>query len=177
MPKKTTHVENFMSRAYGKCTIQDDITGFADLAISEANKILRGSVSLVINAIADTAKTNLISEVKGAKNTLPEGGALYKGIRAFVYKDKATGVVHVLGDTHTNDGTWRLRFFEAGTEPRYNRKLKGKTKTGKPRYTKGRFTGKIEPTWFFQKAIKAVEPNIISIMSGHIEKKITELAS
>lgn len=178
MPKRTSHVERLKSGLYGNYSeIVDDITGFCDMSIAEANNVLRGAVSLAVNNIAEIAGHNLVSRVKGANEKLPEGGTLYKGIRAYVYKDKATAVVHVLGDKKSNDGTWRTRFFEAGTKERHHKVQSGLTKTGKPKYRKGKSIGRISETWFFRDALTEGTPEIEDIMTKHIEKKIEQLAA
>lgn len=178
MPKKTSHVERLKSGLYGNYSeIVDDISGFCDMSIDEANTALRGAVSLAVNHIAEIAGRNLVSAVKGANGKLPEGGSLYKGIRAYVYKDLATGMVHILGDKKVNDGTWRTRFFEAGTKERYHKKKTGVTKSGRPKYSKGKSVGHISETWFFRDALTEGTPEIEDIMTKHLEKKIEQLAA
>lgn len=131
-----------------------------DMSIDTANVVLRSVMTKAVNDIADTARANLTSKIQGANNKLKEGGTLYAGIRCFTWKNVPAATVHIYGNRN-NDGTWRLRFFEGGTKDRYQRK--DKTKSKRQKGNKGRYTGRIEPTWFFNDAVKAY--NTSALMS------------
>ena len=154
-----------------------NLTDFIDMSMDELNAGMRAGVTLAANDIAKQAQLNLVSRVSGARNTLPEGGSLYDGIRCFTWRDAPAATVHIYGNLGHNDGTWRLRFFNGGTKDRYHKKMvdvPGKKRKAK---SKGRYVGKITPTNFFDDALTNIDATAKNYMIASLSKRLSTLAS
>lgn len=103
----------------------------------------RHGVSNAVNEIMRRTKANIASSWFNGFSTRTFQTPLINGVRGFLYKGEATGIVSVMGDTVHNDGTWRLRFFEGGTAPRPSKH--------------GKDYGSIRPTNFFANAINSTD--------------------
>ena len=71
------------------------------------------------------------------------------------------GAVDILGNTRTNDGTWRLRFFEGGTKLR-------KSKHGKN-------YGRIRETWFFGNAASSIGSDALDMIQTAVSEAVDEI--
>lgn len=119
----------------------------------------RHGVSNAVNDIIKRTKANISSSWFNGDSTKSFGVPLKEGVRGFLYKGEATGVVSVMGDTVHNDGTWRLRFFEGGTKPRPSKHGKD---YGSIRATNF-FANVINSTDYFETIRQAVETEIDKI--------------
>lgn len=158
--------------------IRNQLEEFSDITIEEMNKITRGAVTVGANIIGNQARKNLQAKVKGAMGQMPEGGNLYQGIRIFTWKQAPAATVQIYGNTTTNDGTWRLRFFEGGTKDRYQ-KIRSKPENGRKRgkVVAKKYLGKIQPTWFFKDAIEQVQSQVDSSVVEYINKKMSQVVN
>lgn len=86
----------------------------------------------------------------------------------FTKVDGASLNVNAMGTRKSGSGTYRTRFFEAGTKDRYQ-----KTRNG-IRLKKKKFIGKITGTYFFRNTVEANRENIVNIMRDVISKYVQE---
>ena len=83
--------------------------------------------------------------------------------------DGASLNVNAMGNRKSSSGTYRARFFEAGTKDRYQ-----KTRNG-IRLKKKKFIGKIKPTNFFSLAVQANRGMVASKMEEVIIPYIKQI--
>ena len=137
-------------------------TGFAQIDTAEVDKMLDRlgndattaiweGVKAGANALKYGAQERFRRSRKGASNPQDTlgGKPLYEGVQSKYYPDYMEAIVHILGD-------FKLKWFEAGTDDRYNGKRNvggGKRrKIYKRRSVKGngtRYTGRITAKPFF----------------------------
>lgn len=83
--------------------------------------------------------------------------------------------VHIMGtrtkdeDTGMVSGTFRARFLEKGTKPRYAKTIH------KQPLKKKRYLGSIKPKWFFKDAQATVEPQLTTIYMREIQKTLDKI--
>ena len=80
----------------------------------------------------------------------------------FTKVDGASLNVNAMGTRKKGSGTYRTRFFEAGTVDRYQKKING------IRLKRKKYIGRIKPTNFFQSAVSANENAAIKLMEDVI---------
>lgn len=164
--------DKYGSELYGNyAKVKENITKWCDLSIEEIDNALRIGASKGVNLIAKIARQNLTNEVSGANNPLPEGGSLYKGIRAFTWKNSPSATVHIYGDLTKNDGTWRTRLYEGGTKKRYHY-LRYTKPNGRKAKKRSKYIGKLDATWFFRDAVNQAESQIESMMTNEVYTKM-----
>lgn len=139
-----------------------------DVAIDEIKKSIRHGVWLVMEEIKKLSISNLTSKVNAAGTNNEWSTPLMSGVRGFLWKEENSASVHIYGNLQQNDGTWRLRFMETGTKPRY---VKKNTKYKR----KGMYLGQIEPKPFFNPAVDTVQGKASGIIDSQIERKISML--
>ena len=83
--------------------------------------------------------------------------------------DGSSLTVNAMGNRKSSSGTYRARFFEAGTKDRYQ-----KTRNG-IRLKKKKFIGKIKPTNFFNSAVQANRGMVASKMEEVIIPYIKQI--
>lgn len=93
----------------------------------------------------------------------------------FTRPDGASLVVHAMGNRKKGSGTYRTRFFEAGTKDRYQKTWNG------VKLKKKRYLGSIKPTHFFGDAVAAERSNVArqmeEIIGIYIEKAFEKQSS
>lgn len=95
---------------------------YFNLADERIKSAARHGVSDAVNILKRTTWANVAAiPYKMTTPTKKYGVPLIEGVRAYMWKGEATGVVHVLGNDYTNDGTWLLRFFAGRGAFRKNR--------------------------------------------------------
>lgn len=132
---------------------------FFDLTNKRIFAATRHGVSNAINALNRQTKSNIAGSWFNSSGSNKYGVGLIEGVNSFLYDNEATGIVNILGTRPANDGTWRLRFFEGGTDFR-------KSKHGKN-------YGKIRPAHFFANAVNSV--NYFEIIKRSVEQAIDEI--
>jgi len=124
------------------------LDNYLDVTLETVIAKVKHGVSESINQIASDTRTKLSQTGLKINSPMKEGGTLMEGIRAFMYRNDGSdyihGLVHILGNRNTNDGTWRLRFFEGGTKERMVKRTKKKL-------------GKIGARWFFADSLVGAE--------------------
>lgn len=145
-------------------SLKDQLYDVIDVTVEEAIAKVRHGISQSINTIAQDTRNALQNTGYRVNSPMPEGGTLMEGIRAFLYRrdssDYIHGVVHILGNRNTNDGTWRLRFFEGGTQDRWQKK------GNKRNLTKVKYLGSLPSKWFFRDSIQNAEQKTANIINN-----------
>lgn len=150
---------------------------------SENNReALFEGVRAVSNAIKEDAKRNLRRDVRGADGTARTGKPMSEGVQNKHRREYIESTVHILGD-------FRLKWFESGTQDRYNGKrnvydkLTGgftglrrtivKRRTESSRKRAVRYTGRIKGVRFFADARNSTD--VDDVMTRAITKKLEEI--
>lgn len=126
-----------------------------DLKMStpEARKAIRGALVSSARIIQRQARTNLMS-VKNKDGSLLKSENLKGWVRYSVYRGNDGVRVHVQQSFFKKwNPSFLLRFFEAGTNDRYNRKLRAGRLKGRA-LRKKRYTGRILESKFFSKSVE-----------------------
>lgn len=130
---------------------------FGDL-FDKTNREIKHAMFDGIATTIDAIKTRTLNNIAGSdfKSSTSNkfGVGLIEGVRAFMVKGEG-GIVHVLGNMKSNDGTWRLRFFEGGAT-RKNR-------------------GIIGPRYFFKHAISGADAEAMSNITARIQQAINDI--
>lgn len=137
---------------------------FGDLFKKTDQRIMsaaRHGVSDAINRIKEKTKSNISSSWFNSSSSRKYGIGLIEGVKAYLWQGEATGFVDILGNTRTNDGTWRLRLFEGGTKER-------KSKHGKS-------YGRIRSAWFFSNAVSSIGSDAVTDIQNSIQTAIDEI--
>lgn len=122
---------------------------------------VRHGISQAANVIKEKTERNIRSSSFRSTTSRTYSAPLIEGVKAYLHKGELSGFVDILGNTRTNDGTWRLRFFEGGTK---NRKSKY-----------GRSYGSIGAEWFFDRAVSSVGSDAVDMIQRSIENAINEI--
>ena len=146
---------------------------FKELTSKEMTK----AVKRAVNKAANTLKANTLSELHSIGLNISSNNKYSDRLDDGVRMRKASGnydediysMVHIMGSQATGSGTFRLRFFEAGTNDRYQTEIHG-TPLKKPRYI-----GRIKPYRFFQAANSTLESQLDSIYMDEIDKTIQKI--
>lgn len=147
--------------------VNDTIEQYADDLTNTLNLGVKVGIAKASNLIRDRVKQSVKAAPFNSSSSQQYGVPLIQGVRTTMAKGYPIGYVSMLGDTHHNDGTWRLRFFNAGTK---YRKRKTNSPTGKLKI--GRKLGKIKPTFFFDNALKDAENIATKLVNEELQKSI-----
>lgn len=147
--------------------IIEDTTG---RSIKEVLKVMaRAEASALRRAagiIKKKAKTNAKStKVAMTKRSDKYNDTLIDAIRQSKVRDGAI-VVHTMGTRKSGSGTFRTRFFEGGTQIRYQKTQNGVT------LQKPRKVGKITATPFFGPAVSTSDSELLKVMDEQLKKYI-----
>lgn len=139
-----------------------DMQEFAERHEKEVISKVRHGISNAINQLKEETKSSLSSANPplNVNSPMSEGASLMEGIKAFMdttVDDTHEGIVHILGNRKINDGTWRLRFFEGGTQTRYDKRRR-------------RSLGAIKSRWFFRNQVDSAQ----SVTENSINHALTE---
>lgn len=127
---------------------KDDATKFLDevsgiMQKAKASALRKGAAVIKKQAQASLQSTGIDYNRQNTRYN----DTLISGVRITKLKDGDTIGVHILGSRSSGSGTFRLRFFEKGTNERY-----AKTYNGKP-LKKARRLGRIKSYKFFESAV------------------------
>lgn len=90
--------------------------------------------------------------------------------------DDAIASVHILGTQKKGSGTFRLRFYENGTDKRYTGPyVKTHYKSGKKFRVKGHYTGQLDGRGFFKQISNSELQKAPSIINKEINDAINKL--
>lgn len=130
------------------------------------NKAYRNGLRYSLNIVKKETIKNLRARVgKGVtRHKNQNGKTLESGVKIKVYKDLTGGNVHILSD-------YKLRWFENGTEPRYNNQKKTTFKLLK----KKRYTGRMQALHFFKDAYTSKEREVFSTLEKNIASAIQKI--
>lgn len=122
----------------------------------------RHGVSNAINALIDKTKQNVSGAYFRSSTSQHYGVPLVEGVRGYLYRGVPTGFVDILGNRQSNDGTWRLRFFEGGTKERKNK-------------SNGHSYGRLKPARFFAPVAGMAQTEAVNKIKESISNAIDEL--
>lgn len=154
---------------------------FKDLNMNtnDSRKALRRGLAASARVIQKQAKANLnMVQNKASGKTLASKN-LKKWVRYVVYKRTLGFRVHIQesrGSSKQENPSFLLKFFEEGTDDRFNKKVK-KERMFTRRLRKERYTGKITASHFFSNASREKIGEAQSTLQKNIEKHIQKIAS
>lgn len=123
----------------------------------------RHGVSNALNLIKDKTKSNISSSYFRSATSQHYPVGLIQGVKAYLYQGEPTGFVDILGNTRTNDGTWRLRFFEGGTKQRKSKN--------------GRSYGALRGAYFFSNAYASIGSDAYATIQQAVNEAVDEINS
>ena len=150
-----------------------------NLSTGESRKALRRGLAASARIIQRQAKSNLNAVKNRASGTTLVSNNLKEWVRYVVYKRTLGFRVHIQesrGSSKKENPSFLLKFFEEGTDDRFNKKVK-KERMFSRRLRKERYTGKISASHFFSTASKSKIGEAQSTLQKHIEKHIQKIAS
>ena len=145
---------------------EDRLKSFFNDRFDRTDKRIRAAVrhgiSEAINRIKLKTQQNISGSWFRSRTSEHYSTPLIEGVKAYLQRGGLLmGYVDILGNTKTNDGTWRLRFFEGGTKLR-------KAKHGKD-------YGKIRADWFFDRAYNSIGSDAVEIIQSSVDNAINEI--
>lgn len=151
-----------MAKEFISLSVRDTLDNFTGELRDKLDRAARAGVIAAINTIRDKVKSSVSSADFNTSSSKQFGVPLIEGVRTYMEQGYPIGVTHILGNTKTNDGTWRLRFFEGGTKERVQK-------------TTGRKTGSISPRWFFNDSTSNADEIAQRLIDDRIAKAIEEI--
>lgn len=154
------------------------------MTTQESRRAIRNGLAAAGRIIRNAARKNLsaTSGKHGPINSAP----LLRFVKIKVYKDFGGVRVDILGGTSKRQRTalakkgvkdlaYTLKFFDLGTKDRYNRRRKRKVLWNKT-LRKKRYTGRIQASEFFQRAVKSKNEEAQEKLQFFIERQIERIA-
>lgn len=151
-----------MAKEFISLSVRDTLDNFTGELRDKLDKAARAGVIAAINTIRDKVKSSVSSADFNTSSSKHFGVPLIEGVRTYMEQGYPIGVTHILGNTKSNDGTWRLRFFEGGTKERVQK-------------TTGRKTGSISARWFFNDSTSNADEIAQRLIDDRIAKAIEEI--
>lgn len=132
---------------------------FNDFNGKDMKRAMHTAIQRSLVVVKKKAVSNLGQAVEPDKISFPDkyGNTLKKGIKTKVFRNKQSGIIHIKGN-------YKLRFFEGGTDDRYQ---EYNTRSPKVPLKKDRYTGKIKKYNFFSNALMQTEEQVFNNI--HIE--------
>jgi hypothetical protein len=149
------------------CEFTVDTSQVLNLFAEFDKKMRKQTFRTVLRKGATILQKQTISNLKGIVKNIDRintkyNSSLRKGVKYSIGKDNQSAKVHIMND-------FRLKFFELGTQERYNKKIKGKP------LKKERYVGKIRPYYFFKTAKEQTETQIFSSMEKMLIETIEKI--
>lgn len=144
----------------------------------EVLKARKRGMNKAVMKIRNKTKSLIKSSLPASKNKNPKySDTLLEGARVSKYKDsslvgEAIAGAHIMGVRKSGSGTFRLRFFEGGTDKRYVKDHSRKNKNGGTHKVKGHYTGRIKGKGFFKSAVDSEISKASSIIEQELNKAI-----
>lgn len=135
---------------------------FSEFDVKLRKKTFRTVLRKSSNILRKQAISNLKAHVQNIDKKDKWGNTLRKGIKVKYAKNLSYAKVHIMGN-------FKLKFFEMGTNVRYNKKYRNKT------LLKRRYTGSITPTRFFTTAKKQTEQQVFNSIKNNLEDTIRKI--
>lgn len=131
-------------------------------------KIFKDCVKRSLDIIKKAAENELSKHTSALDKKDKYNNTLRKGIKANVYKDNVSGIVHIMGN-------YKLKWFQNGTVDRYKKTYKDKNGNEKKYKGKGAYTGKMKSTNFFSTATTNVEAKVFGEMESRFNESIQKV--
>ena len=137
---------------------------FAELSNKNQKKVHRIALAKALSILVKEARSTLKGVIRKSiySKSKKTGRSLASGIKYRINKEATEGKAHILGD-------FRLKFFELGTNIRFN-KQKGRIKLKAKRYT-----GNIKPTNFFTTAKQQTQQQVFDSIKKNMEDTIIKI--
>ena len=145
----------------------------------EVLKARRRGMNKAVSKIRNATKKLIKSTFPNAtKSSDKYNDSLIEGARVSKYREstlvgEAVAGTHIMGLRKKGSGTFRLRFFEGGTDKRFIKDHKRRNpKNGGMHHVKGHYTGSIKGKGFFKSAVDSEINNASSIIEEELNKAI-----
>lgn len=146
----------------------------------EVLKARKRGMNKAVQKIRNTTKKFIKSSFPNATKTSDKyNDSMIEGARVTKYKEstlvgEAVAGAHIMGLRKKGSGTFRLRFFEGGTEKRFIKDHKRKSKNGVSYHVKGHYTGSVKGKSFFSNAVSTEINKATSIIEEELNKAINK---
>ena len=157
-----------MRRGQGMSTNVGEVyEKFLQLATPEMRKALKSGLRAAAGKLRTETRKQVRVSLPAVKTKNPKySDTMYDAVRVSKVEEDRKGnmetKVHIMGTRNSTSGTYRLRFFEKGTVPRF-------TRSGQ------HYRGVIKPMWFFRNANMAWEAQYTQIMNSSLDKAIDRI--
>ena len=149
--------------------IEGSLIGKFEETAKEMPRIEKKALYRAAYYLRDQIRNNLIAKVPKANTRNPKYTDTLIDAVGFTRPDGGSLVVNALGTRAPGSGTFRTRFFEAGTKERYQLRRNG------IKLKKKKSVGALPAKPFFQGAVRANEGQAVNLMRETITKYITEI--
>ena len=148
--------------------IEGSLIGKFEETAKEMPRIEKKALYRAAYYLRDQIRNNLIAKVPKANTRNPKYTDTLIDAVGFTRPDGGSLVVNALGTRAPGSGTFRTRFFEAGTKERYQRRRNG------IKLKKKKFIGRITEHPFFRSAVQANESAAVELMRQVIVQYVDE---
>lgn len=145
-----------------------------NMTMPESKKALKRALGASARIIQKQAKANLGNVTNGASGSTLKADGLKRFVRYKVYRDANGAWVHIQKSKGKNK-SYMLKWFEEGTDERYNGRRKRKILWNR-KLSKKRYTGYIRPSHFFSTAVKSKKNEAEDRLEELIIKYIKKVA-
>lgn len=117
----------------------------------------------------DQIRNEMIAKIPKANTRNPKYIDTLADAVGFTHPEGGSLNVNALGNRKSGSGTYRARFFEKGTQERYQRRRNG------IKLKKKKSVGKLPAKPFFQGAVQASQNQAVELMRDTITKYVTDI--
>jgi len=149
--------------------IKGTFKGNFDEVANEMPNIEKRALYHAAYFLREKIRESLVSSLPKATQRNPKYTDTLVDAVGFSKVDGASININAMGNRKTGSGTYRTRFFEAGTKDRYQKRRNG------VRLKKKKFIGKIKPTGFFANAVQANINTAVSMMQDVISQYMNKI--
>lgn len=140
--------------------LEQQFNQYLDLTTKELDKAISTALNKSANVLKQNTQRNLAEVLPASLTANKYPDALITAVMRSKYdKKKASVKVHIMGNRNKSSGSFRLRFFEGGTNDRFTKK--------------GQKRGRITALNFFSNAIAST--NTDSIIEDELNKAIEKI--
>ena len=154
------------------------------MSTQESRRAIRNGLATAGRIIRNAARKNLAAT--SGKNGPINSAPLLRFVKFKVYKDYGGVRIDILGRTNKSERTslakkglkdlaYTLKWFDLGTQARYNERRKRKVLWNK-KLKKKRYTGSIQPSRFFQRAVQSKSQEAQEKLQDILLKQIERIA-
>ncbi len=148
--------------------ITGNLVGKFEETVKEMPHIEKLALYRAAYYMRDQIRHELLAKIPKANTRNPKYTDTLVDAVGFTRPDGGSLIVNALGTNETGSGTFRTRFFEKGTQERFQNKRNG------IKLKKKKSIGRITARPFFQGAVRASESATVDIMRNTISKYVQE---